>query len=439
MPSAVDRSSGYVLEWDLRTIDLSKTDIFSPRFSFNGIKWRINIHRSPTNISLGVYLNTFPQYSRSGSFPGSNFRLDLVKRLENQTVKSGEWSSSIFYYGRGFSNWVDPGTIRDHILKVEMWIGECFSDFVEKPSTFHDHRYILFVKERSDFSFKVGDEVIYVVRDILTSRSDYFRAMLLGYFKEARVPVTVDAQIPIHEISSDVFEMIVEWLYTMDICQLNGLSPYSLHLEDLERVYVAADMLLITDLCDSIERFLMYLVNDRNFGDIYQVSKRIGNTTLEQAIFQIWISNSESFNKNSEQINLFLHEYQDDHALSSKKEDIRESMGSAVKSSLILGISRKIMQTSSWTADNECSLSVIKYLTSSLSLAAGVNMDKGIPIHLSNLNLENPVSGYDFEFDLKDIALTKSKVILPRFFSNGFGFYVYLLFVISGRFPGNIA
>jgi hypothetical protein len=385
MPSAVERSSGYVLEWDLRTIDLSKTDIFSPRFSVNGLKWRINIHKSPKNDNLGVYLNAFPQYPNSGSFPGTIcFRFDLVKRVDHRIVKSGEWSSSIYNYshGRGFSNWVDPGTIRDHILMVEMWI-ECFSDFVEKPSTFNDHRYILFDKESSDFSFKVGDEVVFVVRDILTSRSDYFRAMLLGYFKEARAPVTVEAEIPIHGISSDVFEMIIEWLYTMDIRHLNGLSLFNPHtLEDLERVYVAADMLLVTDLCDSIVKFLMHLVNDRNFGEIYQVSKRIYNTTLEKAIFQIWITNSESFNKNTKQINLFLHEHQDDHALSSKKKDMRKSMASAVRSSLILGISRKIIQASSLTGDKESKLSVIKCLTSSLSPVVEPNLDYRIPIYL---------------------------------------------------------
>jgi predicted ATP-grasp superfamily ATP-dependent carboligase len=386
MPSAVDRSSGYVLEWDLRTIDLSKTDILSPRFSVNGMRWRINIHKTIKNNKLGVYLNAFPQYPSSESFPGTiRFRFDLVKRADNQIVKSGEWTSSIYNYScwRGFSNWVDPGTIRDHILKVEMWIDECFRDFVEKPSTFYDHRSILFDKENSDFSFKVGDKVVYVVRGILTSRSDYFRAMLLGNCKEARVPVTVDAQIPIHGISSNVFEMIVEWLYTMDVRQLNLLSPFSSHtLEYLERVYVAADMLLITDLCDSIVKFLMHLMSNQNFGEIYQIAMRIENTTLEKTVFQLWITNSESFNKNTKQIHFFLHEHQEEHAILNKKKDMRESMGSAVKSSLILGISRKIIQTSSWTGDKESSLSVIKSLTSSLSLAVGVNMDKGIPIYL---------------------------------------------------------
>jgi hypothetical protein len=201
--------------------------------------------------------------------------------------------------------------------------------------------------------------------------------MLFGYFKEARVPVTVDAQIPIHGMSSDVFEMIIEWLYTMDIRHFN---PHT--LEDLVRVYVAADMLLITDLCDSIVKFLMHLVNDRNFGGIYQVSKRIDNTSLEKAIFQLWISNSESFNKNTKQINLFIHEHQDDHAISNKKEDMRGIMGSAVKSSLILGISRNIIQASSLTGDKESRLSVIKCLTSSLGPVVEPNLVNRIPIYL---------------------------------------------------------
>jgi hypothetical protein len=78
--------------------------------------------------------------------------------------------------------------------------------------------------------------------------------LLTGYFKEARVPVNVRAEIPIHGIEVDVFKLIIEWIYTMDIRQLNSFSLFSRHiLEDLERVYISADMLLITNLFDSID------------------------------------------------------------------------------------------------------------------------------------------------------------------------------------------
>jgi predicted ATP-grasp superfamily ATP-dependent carboligase len=72
---------------------------------------------------------------------------------------------------------------------------------------------------------------------------------LTGYFKEARVPVNVRAEIPIHGIEVDVFKMIIEWIFMMNIRQLYSFSLFSHHVqEDLERVYVVADMLLITNL-----------------------------------------------------------------------------------------------------------------------------------------------------------------------------------------------
>jgi hypothetical protein len=78
----------------------------------------------------------------------------------------------------------------------------------------------------SNLSFKVGEEVVYVIHGILTSRSDFFRAMLEGSFKEAQVPMTVESKIPIQGIDVDVFKMIIEWIYTMDIKSLNvPISP----------------------------------------------------------------------------------------------------------------------------------------------------------------------------------------------------------------------
>jgi hypothetical protein len=61
--------------------------------------------------------------------------------------------------------------------------------------------------------------------------------MLEGSFKEAQSPISF----------VDVFKMVIEWIYTMDISRLNGLS--SIVFYDLEKVYFAADMYLIPDLC----------------------------------------------------------------------------------------------------------------------------------------------------------------------------------------------
>ena len=58
--------------------------------------------------------------------------------------------------------------------------------------------------------------------------------MLLGSFKEALAPMTVDSKIPIHGIKTSIFKN------TMDIQKLNGMSTGL--LLDLESLYVAADM-----------------------------------------------------------------------------------------------------------------------------------------------------------------------------------------------------
>jgi hypothetical protein len=206
----------------------------------------------------------------------------------------------VFYgqnLGRGLPDWIVPGMIRDQVLKVKVRIDKTFSDFVEKPASFEIfNESLLFNKTFSNFSFKIGDLVVYALHGILTSRSDYFRAMLEGSFKEAQVPMTVEAEVPIQGVDVDVFKMIIEWLYTMDIRRLNGLS--STLFADLESVYVAADMYLLPDLCDSIVKYLESLINEQTFGEIYQIATRIGSKTLEDCVLRSWISKSDEFNKN---------------------------------------------------------------------------------------------------------------------------------------------
>jgi hypothetical protein len=192
---------------------------------------------------------------------------------------------------------------------------------VEKPIPFHDTGYLLFHKMCSNLSFKVGDEVVYVIHGVLTARSDYFRAMLLGSFRESQVPVTIDAEIPIGGIDVDLFKIIIEWIYSKDVRQLNVMFP-SL-LSDLERVYIAADMFLITDLCDSIVKYLEFLISHRTFKEIYMLSKRINSATLERAIYRFWISNSDEFNTNVENIDavLFNEQCENDSTTSSNNID----------------------------------------------------------------------------------------------------------------------
>jgi hypothetical protein len=47
---------------------------------------------------------------------------------------------------------------------------------------------------------------------------------------------------------------------------------------------------------------LNHLLTYRNFGEIHQVAKMIGSESLEQDVMQSWISKSDYFNDNDDQI-----------------------------------------------------------------------------------------------------------------------------------------
>jgi hypothetical protein len=328
--------SDFLFEWELQDIDVSKTDIFSPKFSFQGIEFDLNLWKEEGDMNYGCYLSSVKPSSKPGII---HYRFDLVKRLDNTITKFHQGTHKLkeLHEGWGPGDWIDPATIRGHILKVKAWTSEyefeydmedsditnpsfpdpfwfdgnklhvvlkkneggtkydfllkdvesaisskmyfqvdlfkrldnllvksekfefffnkkgveqgfedCFevesireyiikvkvlifkpfSDFVEKPIGFENAGFLLFNKMACNLSFSIGDEIVYTIHAILTSRSDYFRAMLEGSFKEAQVPMTVESKIPVHGIDVDVFKMIIEWIYTMDIKSLNvPISP----------------------------------------------------------------------------------------------------------------------------------------------------------------------------------------------------------------------
>lgn len=241
---------------------------------------------------------------------------------------------------------------------------ERFSDFVDKSDLFDDLGSMLFKKMCSNLSFKIEDEVIYVVHGILTSRSDYFRAMLEGSFREAQAPMTVESEIPIGGIKVRVFKMIIEWIFSLDIIQLNGLSVSI--LEDLEDVYVAADMYLLPDLCKSIERYLIHLIDRENFGEINLIAKRIGSETVEAAVYLEWVAKPGDYNKTDKQLERFrlrcdyCTPTQDGELCCNEKDE----------DASLFNLARKIIQTSNWEGDKESKLGVIKCLTALLNLDA---------------------------------------------------------------------
>jgi hypothetical protein len=347
-----------------------------PTFSVGGSKFYLYLEKIVGESNYGCHLFSADS---SAVFPGTiHFQFDLVKKLNNRIGKTSTCDYMLYNtpLGYGPSRWIAQRTIHDHILKVKVWIDKSFSDFVEKPDTFVLYPVDLLLNNTfSNFSFKVGDDVVYVLYGILTSRSDYFRAMLEGSFKEAQVPISLDAEIPIQGVEVDVFKMIIEWLYTMDIRRLNGLSYFL--FSDLERVYVAADMYLLPDLCDSILKYLESLINEQTFGEIYQIAKRIGSKTLEDCVLRSWISKSDGFNNNAAQtdevikanrIESSVKEQDYMMEISEEQDDLVTGEDEEVEAAAMYLISQKMIRASSWNGDKGSKTCVIQYIASSLSL-----------------------------------------------------------------------
>jgi hypothetical protein len=363
MPTAVNISE-FLFEWDLQNIDLSQADIFSPEFSFQGSKFNLSLQKKKGSKKYGCFIETVEPLSKPGVI---HYQFDLVKKLDNAVVKShqGQRDLKELHRGRGKAEWIKLATIREHVLKVKMLLFKPFSDFVKKPIAFENAGFLLFKKKSSNLSFLVGGKVVFVIQDILTSRNEYFRAMLEGSFKEAQVPMTVESKIPIKEIDVDVFKMIIEWIYTMDIKRLNDpLSPTL--LLDLQDVYVAADMYLLPDLCNFIRKYLNHFLTSRNFGDIYQVAKRIGSESLSKDVIRAWIYKSASFNENDDQIKVLIRDF--DAVEIDDAEGESEDQEDELDGDAIVEISRSMIAASSWDGESESKLCVIKCLASFLSL-----------------------------------------------------------------------
>jgi hypothetical protein len=127
MPTAVDGSQ-FLFEWDLQNIDISQTDISSPEFSFKGSKFYIGLLKNEGDVSYGCFLESVETSSKPGLI---HIRFDLVKRLDSTTSGSfqGQLELKELHRGWGKSNWADPATIQDHILKVKMWTSEYNLEF----------------------------------------------------------------------------------------------------------------------------------------------------------------------------------------------------------------------------------------------------------------------------------------------------------------------
>jgi hypothetical protein len=133
-------------------------------------------------------------------------------------------------------------------------------------------------------------------------------------------------------------------------------------------------MYLLSDLCDSIGKYLNHLLTFQNFSEIHQVAKRIGSDSLEKDVIRAWISKSDSFNENDDQIKALIRDFD-----VVKEEGVmkdQESGEEELDADAIVGISRKMIAESCWDGSSDSKLSVVKCLASLLSLGTGTKKRK---------------------------------------------------------------
>jgi hypothetical protein len=195
----------------MKNVDISLQEAFFPEFSIAGNSFYIQLKKYDGGTRYGCFLHCVDS---SAIFPGTlYFRFELV--AEDQVAISATCKNEFYkgasVYGRLDFN--EQEKIRFYILKCKIWAESTFSDFVEKPAGFENMN--ISGKTSSNGSFKVGDDIVYVIYERVSSRA-YFRELLEEYFRDAPQLINVDSEVPILGIDVEVLKMIIEWIYTVD-------------------------------------------------------------------------------------------------------------------------------------------------------------------------------------------------------------------------------
>ncbi len=133
---------------------------------------------------------------------------------------------------------------------------------------------------------------------------------------------------------------------------------------------------LLPNLCNSIEKYLKHILNSRNYGEIFQVAKMIGSEEIEKDVIREWISKSDSFNENDEQIKTLIRDFDGVEVNEGDGVMNEEGGDEELSSDAIIGISRRMIAESCWNGESESKLSVVKCLASLLSLGTGTKKRK---------------------------------------------------------------
>jgi len=129
----------------------------------------------------------------------------------------------------------------------------------------------------ADVYFEVEGRIIPAHRNILTFRSEYFRAMLSKSFKEYDL-ITSHNPIYLKNLSYDVFLQILTYLYTghVECKQL----PIHVFIE----VFKAADLMNLTKLAKLCLFHLSEIINQHNVIKIYKEASESQNQALDDVL-----------------------------------------------------------------------------------------------------------------------------------------------------------
>lgn len=152
-------------------------------------------------------------------------------------------------------------------------------------------------KQFSDVTFKIGDSLINAHRNVLVSRSEYFRAMFTGGMRENNEKV-----VSIPDVDSTTFREILEFLYTGKIeINHNNIVP----------IITAAEHFQITDLKDVCYSSFDKVASEQNILQILLVADSYNEQALKELCKKYILVHYDSVVKTAEFKSLITAENSD--------------------------------------------------------------------------------------------------------------------------------
>jgi hypothetical protein len=153
---------------------------------------------------------------------------------------------------------------------------------------------LLSTGQHSDIDIVIGERTFPCHKVILCAMSPYFEAMFYHDMRENR-----DGVVKLHDIDEDIFEKILEFLYT-------GKDVVS--EENAEKIFRAASLMQIPCLQATCEDFLLTQVSPDNCIGIWKIAQAHNCEKLKQTSFLFILENFQVIATTEEFLHLELDE-----------------------------------------------------------------------------------------------------------------------------------